>query len=134
MDLEQRQLTLQLTAVMPTITVNDLLASIAWYRDVLGFTVDEEMEHDGQVMGAALSAGDATFLLTQDDFKKGRDRPKGTGFRLYCTTNQDVDELAAAIVANGGKLDQEPKDQPWGGRNFAVSDPDGFKISISSGT
>jgi len=25
-------------------------------------------------------------------------------------------------------------DQPWGARDFAVSDPDGFKITISSGT
>ncbi len=126
--------TLNLGGVMPAITVNDLGASIAWYRDVMGFVVARELEHEGQRMGAVMSAGGVQFLLGQDDFAKGKDRPKGIGFRLYCVTEQDVDELAAGIKARGGTLEQEPTDQPWGARDFAVADPDGFKISISSGT
>ena len=122
--------TLRLRDVTPALTVNDLQASVAWYRDVLGFTVAEEYQQDGKVMGVRLIAGSATFLLGQDDFAKGRDRQKGAGFRLYCETAQDVDELAAAIKARGGKLSQEPTDQPWGARDFAVVDPDGFNISI----
>lgn len=124
--------TLRLRDVSPSLTVNDLQASVAWYRDVLGFTVAEEYEMDGKVMGVRLVAGSATFLLGQDDFAKGRDRQKGVGFRLFCETAQDIDELAAAIKARGGKLSQEPTDQPWGARDFAVVDPDGFNISIMS--
>ncbi len=126
--------TLKLSAVMPTITANDLGASIAWYRDVVGFVVARELEHEGQRVGAVMSAGGVQFLLGQDDFAKGKDRQKGIGFRLYCVSEQDIDELAAEIKARGGILDQEPTDQPWGSRDFAISDPDGFKISISSGT
>ncbi len=126
--------TLKLSAVMPSITANDLGASIEWYRDVMGFVVAREMEHEGQLVGAMISAGGVQFMLSQDDFAKGRDRQKGIGFRLYCVSEQDIDELAAAIKARGGTLDQEPTDQPWGARDLAVSDPDGFKISISSGT
>ena len=122
--------TLRLRDVSPSLTVNDLQASVAWYRDVLGFTVAEEYQMDGKVMGVRLVAGSATFLLGQDDFAKGRDRQKGVGFRLFCETAQDVDQLAAAIKARGGKLSQEPTDQPWGARDFAVVDPDGFNISI----
>ena len=125
---------LKLSAVMPTITANDLTASIAWYRDVMGFVVAREIEHEGQRVGAMVSAGGVQILLGQDDFAKGRDRQKGVGFRVYCVTEQDIDELAAEIKARGGTLDQEPTDQPWGSRDFAISDPDGFKISISSGT
>ena len=119
---------------MPAITVSDLGASIAWYRDVIGFVVAREIEHEGQRVGAMISAGSVQFMLGQDDFAKGRDRQKGIGFRLYCVSEQDIDELAAAIKARGGTLDQEPTDQPWGARDLAVSDPDGFKITISSGT
>lgn len=125
--------TLRLKAVMPTLTVNDVEASIAWYRDVLGFSVADEMMHDGKLMGAVLQAGAVQFLLGQDDFAKGRDRPKGVGFRLYCTTDEDIDEMARAIEARGGELAQQPKDQPWGARDFAVVDLDGFNISISTG-
>ena len=124
---------LKLSAVMPTITANDLTASIAWYRDVMGFVVAREIEHEGQRVGAMVSAGGVQILLGQDDFAKGRDRQKGVGFRVYCVTEQDIDELAAEIKARGGTLDQEPTDQPWGSRDLAVVDPDGFKISISSG-
>ncbi len=126
--------TLNLGAVMPALTASDLGASIAWYRDVMGFVVAREIEHEGQRVGAILSAGGVQFLLGQDDFAKGRDRQKGICFRLYCVSDQDVDELAGGIKARGGTVDQEPTDQPWGARDFAVTDPDGFKITISSGT
>ncbi len=124
----------KLSAVMPSITANDLGASIAWYRDVIGFAVADEIEHEGVRVAAVMRAGGVQFLLGQDDFAKGRDRKKGVGFRLYCVSEQDIDELAAGIKARGGTLDQEPTDQPWGARDLAVSDPDGFKITISSGT
>ena len=124
--------TLRLRGIVPSITATDLQASLAWYRDVLGFTVAEEYKQDDKLMGAQLTAGAVNFLLSQDDFAKGRDRQKGVGLRLFCTTAQDVDQLAAAIKARGGQLSQEPKDQPWGTRDFAVVDPDGFNLSIST--
>lgn len=124
--------TLRLRQVMPALTVNDLQASIAWYRDVLGFILAEEYKRDDQVMGVRLKAGAVELLLGQDDFAKGRDRQKGAGLRFFCTTAQDIDQLAAAIRERGGQLVQEPKDQPWGTRDFAVVDPDGFNISITT--
>jgi uncharacterized glyoxalase superfamily protein PhnB len=129
---QQQPGTLRLRAVMPTLTVNDIQASLAWYRDVLGFYVAQEFQEDGKLVGASLKAGAIEVLLTQDDFAKGRDRKKGVGFRLYCTTAMDIDQLAAAITARGGVLTQPPEDRPWGSRDFAVTDPDGFQISIST--
>ncbi len=125
--------TLRLRAVMPALTVNDVEASLAWYQDVVGFTAAEEMRHEGQLSGAMLQAGEMRFMIFQDDFQKGRDRAKGVGFRLYCTTAQDIDALAAGIKSRGGQLGQELTDQPWGARDFAIMDPDGFRISISTG-
>jgi catechol 2,3-dioxygenase-like lactoylglutathione lyase family enzyme len=113
-------------------TVNDIQKSLAYYRDVLGFTVKERWEKDGALHGVELAAGCVTFWLGQDDWKKGRDRLKGQGFRMYCGTVQDIDTLAAGIRARGGSLAEEPKDEPWGGRDFAVVDPDGFKITFAS--
>lgn len=125
--------TLRLRKLMPSLTVNDIGVSVAWYENVLGCVVTERMEHEGQLMGAVLQAGETQILLGQDDFAQGRDRDKGVGFRLYGVTIQDVDQLAADIKARGGELAHEPKDQPWGARDFAVTDPDGYRISISTG-
>jgi uncharacterized glyoxalase superfamily protein PhnB len=115
-----------------SLTVNDLQKSLAWYRDVVGFTVDREFEREGKVVGVALKAGDVRILIGQDDGAKGWDRLKGEGFSLMITTVQDVDELAARIKERGGTLESEPTDMPWGARVFRVTDPDDFKLAISS--
>jgi lactoylglutathione lyase len=122
---------LRLTSTGPGLTVNDIQKSLAWYRDVLGFTVGERWESNGVLQGVELNAGGVMFMIGQDDWKKGRDRVKGVGVRLYCTTDQDIDRVAAKIKAQGGTLAQEPKDQPWGTRDLAVDDPDGYKITIA---
>jgi uncharacterized glyoxalase superfamily protein PhnB len=124
--------TVRLSEVSPSFTVNDLQKSLAWYQDVLGFSVDERWERDGKLVGISLRAGATTFMIGQDDWKKGRDRKKGEGFRLYCTTTQNVDALARRIKARGGALDSEPANQPWGTRDFSLTDPDGFKLTIGS--
>jgi len=115
-----------------SLTVRDLQKSVAWYRDVVGFTVDREIERDGKVRSVAMRAGDVRILLNQDDGAKGWDRVKGEGFSLQLTTDQSVDEIANHIRDNGGTLDTEPADTPWGVRMFRVRDPDGFRFAISS--
>jgi uncharacterized glyoxalase superfamily protein PhnB len=114
--------------------VNDIHKSLAFYRDVLGFTPKERWEENGELTGIELAAGSVIFWLGQDDWKKGRDRVKGQGFRMYCRTAQDVDALAERVRSSGGTIVDEPKDEPWGGRAFAVRDPDGFVITFSSGS
>lgn len=124
--------TLRARSVSAGFTVGDVQKSIAWYRDVLGCIVEEEWKEDGKVMGASMLAGAARFFIGQDDWAKGRDRPKGEGCRLHLATAQDIDEVAARIRASGGTLDSEPADMPWGVRAFAITDPDGFKFTIAS--
>jgi uncharacterized glyoxalase superfamily protein PhnB len=124
--------TLRLRSAGPSFTVNDVEKSLAWYRDVLGFVVKHRWEHEGKLAGVEMAAGGVIFMLGQDDWKKGRDRAKGEGVRIYCSTVQDVDELASRIKARGGTLTQEPRDEPWGTRDFALADPDGYKITIGA--
>ncbi|MFI5180062.1 MAG: VOC family protein [Thermoanaerobaculia bacterium] len=122
---------LALCEVSPSFTVNDLGKSLAWYRDVLGFEVEERFEREGTLVGVGLRAGDVFLMLGQDDWKKGRDRKKGEAFRLYFMTTGDVDAIAKRIRAAGGTLDKEPQDQSWGMRDFSLTDPDGFKLTIA---
>jgi uncharacterized glyoxalase superfamily protein PhnB len=114
------------------LTVKDLQKSLAWYRDVVGFTVDQKHEREGKLRAVSLKAGDVRILIGQDDGAKGWDRVKGEGFSLQITTDQNVDEIAKRIKALGGTLESEPVDTPWGARLFRLRDPDGFKLAISS--
>jgi glyoxylase I family protein len=114
-----------------SLTVKDIRASLAWYRDVLGCTIAREFERDGVLRAVSLRAGAAQILITQDDGKKGADRVKGEGMSLMLTTAESIDELAAQAKAHGATLDSEPADQ-GGRRAFRLRDPDGFRFTIAT--
>ncbi len=114
-----------------SLTVKDLGTSLAWYTDVLGFTVDRRHEREGNLFAVSLKAGDVRVLITQDTGARGTDRVKGEGFSLMLTTAQNIDDIAARIKERGGTLATEPFDA-FGGRAFRIVDPDGFRFAISS--
>lgn len=120
------------TSLQVSITVNDLQKSLRFYVDGLGFVAGDKHEANGKLMYVSLSAGGASIGIAQDDFAKGRDRVKGVGLRLFIGTSQDVTALAARAKAAGIKLDGDPAPLPWGPMAFALTDPDGFKITISN--
>ena len=122
---------LQISTIVPSLTVDDLQKSLAFY-EALGFTVDERLEENGKLLGVMLRAGKNQIGLSQDDWKKGRDRKKGVGMRMYLSTTQNVDEIAARAKSAGIKLRSEPHDSEWKSRIFEVTDPNGFLLTISS--
>ena len=124
---------LQAKTLSASLTVNDVEKSIRFFEG-LGFGVEERWEDGGTLMGVMLRAGDASIGLSQDDWKKGRDRQKGVGMRLFVSTSQDIDQLARRAKDAGIALDREPHDTEWGSRVFEVTEPSGFKITISSHT
>ena len=79
----------QISAIVPTLTVDDLQKSITFY-EALGFAIDERWEEKGTLLGVMLRAGKTQIGLSQDDWKKGRDRNKGIGVRLSISTPGSV--------------------------------------------
>jgi predicted enzyme related to lactoylglutathione lyase len=124
--------TLRARALVVSLTALDLQKSVAWYRDVVGLTVDQEYAFEGKVRAVSFKAGAVRLLINQDDGGRGWTRVKGEGFAFQFTTAQNIDEVAARIKANGGTLATEPADMPWGARMFRLVDPDGFRFSIST--
>lgn len=104
-------------------------ASKAWYRDVLGMTVNEYGGFDFLHEAAAKRFGDgartvfARFAQDTDYFA-----PSQHGFMI----NLIVEDLAAAIdriKAAGVALEGEPQSFEYG--DFAwVMDPDGVKVEL----
>jgi uncharacterized glyoxalase superfamily protein PhnB len=123
--------TLHGKGLMPSLTVDDLQQSLQFFGG-LGFEVDEKWEENGVLLGVMLKAGDARIGLSQDDGKKGRDRVKGVGMRLYIEAADDVDQVAARAKAAGIPLTREPHDTEWGTRAFEVTEPSGFAFTIAS--
>ena len=122
---------LKAKTIMPSLTVDDISKSITFY-EAIGFGVAERWEENGTLLGAMLQAGDLMIGLSQDDWKKGRDRQKGLGIRIYIETTQPIDEIAARARAAGVTLDSGPSDTEMKTRQFEVTDPSGFKLTVSS--
>ncbi len=126
------KLSLESRGIAPGLTTNDLQRSIRFYVDGLGFSILDKHEVDGQLRFVMLKAGAGELGLGQDDFAKGKDRAKGVGLRLLITTPQDLHPLAEQAKRAGITLDSEVAALPWGPLAFAVTDPDGFKLTISN--
>jgi catechol 2,3-dioxygenase-like lactoylglutathione lyase family enzyme len=123
--------TLRLRSIEPILTVSDIERSIRFYTNMLGFIAEERYtDENGKLQGIMLKAGVCRIGLTQDDWKKGRDRERGVAVRIWCTTVQDIDAFARRVKASGHPLAAEPADETWGGRSVAIDDPDGFHITL----
>ena len=127
----QIQQKLQGTSVMPSLTVDDIQKSLNFFS-ALGFEIEDRWEDNGVLTGVMLKAGDARLGLSQDDGKKGRNRVKGIGMRIYVEADNNIDEVAAAAKAAGVTLVSEPHDTEWGSRAFEVVEPSGFTLTIGS--
>ena len=121
--------TLQAKTLSTSLTVDDINQSVRFFEG-LGFAVDERWEENGKLAGVMMKAGEAQLGLMQDDWKKGRDRQKGVGMRLFVITTQNIDEVAARAKKNGITLDAEPHDTDMKNRAFEVTEPTGFKITV----
>ena len=71
----------QVSAIVPSLTVDDLQKSITFY-EALGFAIDERWKRKGTLLGVMLRRARSEIGLSQDDWKKGRDRKKGNGGTL----------------------------------------------------
>jgi len=106
-------------AASPILRVENLVTSLAYYQERLGFTRD--WYQPGVI--ASVSRGPANLLLCQGD--QGH-----TGTWVYIGVG-DVVRLHAELVSRGATLRQAPTDFPWA-REIQVSDPDGNVIRFGS--
>lgn len=54
---------------------------------------------------------------------------KGAGMYIYLSVD-DVDAFYNSLLEQGLKPSSEPRDWPWGNREFVIRDPDGYKLVI----
>jgi catechol 2,3-dioxygenase-like lactoylglutathione lyase family enzyme len=59
--------------------------------------------------------------------KEAKATNKGAGMFIYINVD-DIDGFYEEVIANEFKPSSEPRDWPWGNREFALRDPDGYKL------
>ena len=116
-------------------------ASLAFYRDILGFEVRNDVEYQGLHWITVGSAGqpDTSIVLhppaadpgiTDDERQTiAAMMAKGTYAGINLATT-DLDGTFEQLQAKDAEVVQEPTDQPWGVRDCALRDPAGNMIRI----
>ena len=121
---------------------DDPEASLAFYRDTLGFEVRNDVGYGGLrwiTVGPAGQPGTSIVLhppaadpgVTDDERRTIAEMmAKGTYAMLVLATD-DLDGTFEQLQATGAEIVQEPVDQPYGIRDFAVRDPAGNLIRVN---
>jgi uncharacterized glyoxalase superfamily protein PhnB len=116
-------------------------AALAFYRDILGFEVRNDVGYEGMrwiTVGPPDQPGTSIVLqppaadpgVTDDERRTIAEMmAKGTYAGLMLAT-KDVDGAFEQIQARGAEVVQEPTDQPWGARDCAFRDPAGNLIRL----
>ncbi|WP_290061528.1 VOC family protein [Amycolatopsis solani] len=116
-------------------------ASLAFYRDLLGFEVRQNVKFGGQqwITVGPPNQPDTAIVLTPvgvtpgttDDERRmiAEMMAKGTYAGVNLAT-KDLDALFAKLQAGGGEVVQEPIDQPYGVRDCSFRDPAGNLLRI----
>ena len=116
-------------------------ASLAFYRDTLGFEVRNDVEYGGMhwiTVGPPDQPGTSIVLyppaaspgITDDERRTIAEMmAKGT-YAMILLATRDLDGVFARLQASDAEVIQEPTDQPYGVRDCAVRDPAGNLIRI----
>ncbi len=122
----------ELYGVEAVLFVPDVAATLAFYRDVLGFNVD--FASGSPPVHARVSSGDPAspatarirFELTAAPLAAAR------SCYLYVYVGRALDDLFAAYRDRGVEIVGGPKDRPWGLRQFEVRDCNGYSLTFSA--
>ncbi|MPZ53498.1 MAG: VOC family protein [Acidimicrobiia bacterium] len=120
---------------------NDPEAALAFYRDILGFEVRNDVGYEGMrwiTVGPpnqpdtsiVLNPPEADPGVTEEETKMIAEMmAKGTYSGIVFST-PDVDATFEKIEASGAEVIQEPTDQPYGVRDCAFRDPSGNMVRL----
>ena len=117
-------------------------ASLAFYRDILGFEVRKEVGYNGMywITVGHPDQPDTSLVLTPPAVDPGITEDerrtitemmaKGT-YAILTLATPDLDATFAKLEASGAEVVQEPIDQPYGVRDCAFRDPAGNLIRMN---
>jgi catechol 2,3-dioxygenase-like lactoylglutathione lyase family enzyme len=117
-------------------------ASLAFYRDTLGFEVRNDVGYGGMrwiTVGPASQPGTSIVLhppaaypgITDDERRTITEMmAKGT-YAIITLATKDLDGTFARLQASDADVVQEPIEQPYGVRDCAFRDPAGNLIRIN---
>ena len=122
------------------ITVNDVEASLPFYRDALGLEVQNDVSYADSRWVTLGTAAQPGLGIVLSDPHAGRSQTEADQIQELLTkgslpmlvfATDDLDKMFETLRASGAEVLQEPMDQGWGQRDCAFRDPSGNHVRIA---
>ena len=127
----------QITKLTPNLIVSNVDRSIAFYRDVLGFTVAQTVPDASPFVFASVQSGPVEIFFNAPEpalaeYPAFKDRPIGGTLTLFI----EVERVAEAYASLKDRVKVVmPFEKKWYGvTEFAFTDPDGYIITYAQRT
>ncbi len=122
-------------SLTPNLMVEDVTQTIAFYRDVLGFTVTATQPEDATPVWAMLQAGEVKLMFQarqslEEELPQLMGQPIAASQTLYIEVD-DADALHHDI-ASQAQIIKEPQTSFYGAREVTIQDPNGYLLCFSS--
>jgi catechol 2,3-dioxygenase-like lactoylglutathione lyase family enzyme len=120
------------------VLVHDPDLALAFYRDTLGLELRNDVARGDFRWITVGSPSQPGVGIVLTNYLNGSPADvdalasllaKGALNGVHFATD-DIDATFAKVRAAGGEIVQEPTDQPWGTKDFAVRDPSGNMIRV----
>ncbi|MEV6487659.1 VOC family protein [Actinoplanes sp. NPDC051633] len=115
--------------------------SLAFYRDILGFEVRNDVGYGDMRWITVAPKGQQTSIvlhppavdpgLTDEERRTIAEMMAKGSFAAIVLSTPDVDAVFEQVQASGAEVVQEPIDQPYGFRDCAFRDPAGNQVRIN---
>ena len=117
-------------------------ASLAFYRDTLGFEVRNDVGYGGMrwiTVGPIGQPGTSIVLhppaadpgITDDERRTIAEMMAKGSYAAIILATDDLDGVFERVAASGADVVEEPTEQPWGVRDCAFRDPAGNLVRIN---
>ena len=120
-----------MATIFPIIRFADADAGLAWLVDALGFA-----EHgvyragDGSIQHGELRLGDAWVMIGSETDASIERSGKQAGTAFTYLAVDDAEQAFERARAAGADLTSELESRDYGGREFALRDPEGNRWSV----
>ena len=115
-------------SAVPVIAANDVLATVRYFQEVLGF--EQHFVWCDPPVYAAVKLGGALIYITHDPDMARAIRECDLRPDLFLWVS-DIDTVYAEHKARGAEIVEEIANRPWDARQYVVREPNGYRLKIA---
>ncbi len=115
-------------STVPVISTDDIVKSLTYYQEVLGFTFDFQYGDPPDYAGVNSGSAEIYFTYSPELVKLFKENALNPDIFIWVT---DADHFFNMHVKNGANIIEPISDRPWGARQYVVKEPNGYHLKFA---